>query len=354
MLCKGPAFADGYGVPVELRQLRYFVTVAEELHFGRAAERLHIVQSAVSQQIRRLERELGTELFDRGPRRVRLTQAGARFLPEARAVLAAEARARAVIVEFTGSAGNGAAARRPVRLGTCTGLGAHLDRVLDELADRAPGPPAELVSAPARDRLAGVADGSLDAAFVRGGRATEGIRIVPLWRDPLVAAVPAAHPAAAGPYVDLAALADLGLRLVARRENPPLVDLVLGACHDAGFEPLPGPAGSLPDTLSAIGAGRAAWTVVYASHARELRGRRVAFLPFPPPGLALPTGLAVRDTTPPPRLAALLAACRAAAARAAESGEAEPYGGAPREGEGYGAERPRDQDAAGVPAAPGA
>ncbi len=79
---------------VELRQLEYFVAVAELLHFGRAAERLHIGQPAVSQQVRRLERELGAPLFDRSSRSVSLTAAGRALLPEARAVLAAADRAR--------------------------------------------------------------------------------------------------------------------------------------------------------------------------------------------------------------------------------------------------------------------
>ncbi|NEA22753.1 LysR family transcriptional regulator, partial [Actinomadura bangladeshensis] len=72
---------------MELRQLEYFVAVAEEAGFGAAAARIGIVQSAVSQQVRRLERELGVPLFDRTTRRVRLSGAGERLLPEARAVL---------------------------------------------------------------------------------------------------------------------------------------------------------------------------------------------------------------------------------------------------------------------------
>jgi len=283
---------------MELRQLSYFVTVAEELHFGRAAERLHIVQSAVSQQIQRLERELGAELFDRSPRRVRLTAAGERLLPEARAVLAAAERARAAVAPPPG-----------LRLGTSTGLGEHLDRVLAAFTRRAPDVPVELVSLPVSERLAQVAGGQLDAAFVRAVEPVPGVRVLPLWSDPLVAALPAAHPLAARPEIAVGDLAGLPLALTERRHNPALVDLVVGACHEAGFEPLPGPVnGSLQDTLATIGT-RPLWTVVYASHARVLHTPRVAFVPFRAPGLALSTGLAVRASAPPPYLEELLLAC---------------------------------------------
>ncbi|MGW7492518.1 LysR family transcriptional regulator [Streptomyces sp. NPDC054786] len=181
---------------MELRQVRYFVMVAQELHFGRAAEKLHIVQSAVSQQIGRLERELRTELFDRSARQVRLTAVGERFLPEARALLAAEQRARAVIAEFA------EVRAATLRVGTSTGLGAHLDRVLEALADLAPEIRVELVAARARERLDRVASGELAAAFLRGeprDGQRDGLRFVPLWQDPLVAVVPARHPPAASP-----------------------------------------------------------------------------------------------------------------------------------------------------------
>lgn len=283
---------------MELRQLTYFVTLAEELHFGRAAERLHIVQSAVSQQIRRLERELGAELFDRSSRHVRLTAAGERLLPEARTVLSAADRARASVAPPPG-----------LRIGTSTGLGEHLDRVLAAFARRAPEVPVELFSLPAAERLARVAGGRLDAAFVRAVEPLAGVRVLPLWSDPLVAALPAAHPLAALPEVGIGDLAGLPLSLTERRNNPALVDLVVGACHEAGFEPLPGPAsGSLQDTLATIGT-RPLWTVVYASHARVLHSPRVAFVPFRTPGLALSTGLAVRSSAQPPHVETLLLAC---------------------------------------------
>lgn len=293
---------------MELRQLRYFVTVAEELHFGRAAERLHIAQPAVSQQVQRLERELRVQLLDRSPRRVRLTEAGLRFLPAARAVLAAADRARASIADL-------AAGRAEVfRLGTVTGLGERLDAVLDAFAEQAPQVQVELLTLPVRDRLAQVATGDLDAAFVRAPEPGESpeLDFLPAWDDPLVVALPARHPLARRESVRLPDLAEVPLRLTERRNHPALVDLVLNACARAGFEPSPAPTSTtLQDTLAAIGAGSPMWTVVYESNARQTRNPRVAFRPFADGGLSLPIALAVRADAASPNLrllGALLAA----------------------------------------------
>ncbi|MEU9130307.1 LysR substrate-binding domain-containing protein [Kitasatospora sp. NPDC048540] len=294
---------------MELRQLHCFVAVAEELHFGRAAERLLLGQPAVSQQIRRLERELKVELFDRSPRYVRLTRAGELFLPAARQVLTAEQAAKAAVA---GLAAPGLATPGVLRLGTITGLGERLDRILDAYQRHAPAVRVELHSLPVGERLDRLADGHLDAAFVRGAvpDRSPALRFLPVDPEPLLVALPARHPLADRSEIGLADLAALPLRLTERRNHPALVDLVLAACRDAGFDPVPGPASStLQDTLAAIGTGPPMWTVVYAANARMMQIPRVVFRPVRSPGLALPTALALRPRVPPPPL--VLAACRA-------------------------------------------
>ncbi len=142
---------------MEPRQLTYFVAVAEECGFGRAAERLHIVQSAVSQQVSRLERELGALLFDRSTRQVRLTEAGERLLPEARNVLAAADAARRAVA--------GRIEPDTLRLGTSRAPGQRLYPLLDQLAAIAPDLRVRLTKAPVSERLAAVRSGALDAAW---------------------------------------------------------------------------------------------------------------------------------------------------------------------------------------------
>ncbi|GAB3871166.1 LysR family transcriptional regulator [Dactylosporangium cerinum] len=264
---------------MELRELRYFVTVAQELGFGRAAERLNVVQPAVSQQIRRLERELGVRLFDRSTRRVSLTTAGERLLPEARAALAAAERVGAVASAIAAETG------AVLRVGTSQGLGHRLNEVLAAL--RAP---VRLQALPLADRLASVRRGDLDAAFVRVLTSASELELLPLWTDRLVVALPEAHPLADCPELSLEQLAGLPVRLAPRRDNPPFHDLIAGS----GIALTPAaPFTNLQDTLAEIGVGEPSWTVLYAA-AATVPVRGVAFRPLASPdvvtSLAVPPG----------------------------------------------------------------
>jgi DNA-binding transcriptional LysR family regulator len=296
---------DGCEVGVEIRQLAYFAAVAEELSFARAAQRLHIVQPAVSQQVRRLERELGVRLFERTSRRVRLTAAGERLLPEARGVLSAADRTRQVAAEI--AAGDTGV----LRLGTSQGLGERLGDILGELARQASGVEVRLVAATAGERLEQVRAGGLDAAFVRNAGAVAGVELLPMWDEPLAVALPAAHPLAGEPAVTLPQLRDLPLRIVQREDNAGFRDLIERACIDAGFDPLPGPAfTNAQDALAEIGTGPSSWTVLYASAAAQLAVRRVTFRPLD--GLTAHTYLAVPPGPPTSALRQLLRACATA------------------------------------------
>jgi DNA-binding transcriptional LysR family regulator len=285
---------------MELRQLRYFVAVVEEGGFGRAAERLHTVQSAVSRQIGMLERELGLLLFIRTTRRVSLTGAGERLLPEARAVLAAAARTRAVAAEVA------AGATGVLRLGTVHGPGDRVYQLLEKLAVRAPGLRVRPVRLPVTERLAAVRSGELDAALVRARPDAPGLELLPLWQDRLYAALPGGHPLAEAAELAPDRLAHLPLRLAAREDNPPFHDLVA---------PLAGaPAGppftDLLATLTSIGASPLApsWTVFYEVGPLPSLPR-TAIRPLARP--ALTTYLAVRPGPPGPALRHLLAAATA-------------------------------------------
>ncbi len=286
---------------MEIRQVECFLAVSESLSFRVAGETLGIGQPAVSGQIARLERELGHRLFERTSRVVRLTTAGQRFLPEARSILASVERARTVVA-------SPAEARARLRLGSSSGLGQRLDLLLETLTRTDPDVAVELGTYATVTRLDRVRTGQLDAAFVRGVDTAAELDVIPVWDDPLLVAVPATHPTASQPAVDLADLASLPLRLVPRKANAPLVDLVMSACATTGFEPVLGAHTSqLPETLASIGNGEG-WTVLYEPHARQLRHTRVAFRPALPP-LSMTTSVAVPAGSRAPLLTRLLAAC---------------------------------------------
>ncbi|MEV8454156.1 LysR family transcriptional regulator [Streptomyces sp. NPDC052095] len=287
---------------MELRQIQYFVAVAEELHFGRAAERLHIGQPAVSQQVRRLERELRVQLFDRSGRAVVLTPAGEDLLPGSRELLNA-------LNALTAQAERLAARDDATfRIGISSALGRRLDDFLDALPESGAGTRFEFQTLDARTRLEEVRVGRLDAAFVRGVESAPGLHLFTLWYDPLMVALPVAHPLAGRARLDLAELAGLPLRIASREENQVLFDAVTAACRTAGFEPTLGPPfAGLQNTLAEIGAGADGWTLVYPTAAETVSSRRIALLPLNGEPITIRMLLALRENADPQRLELLRA-----------------------------------------------
>lgn len=258
---------------MELRALRYFVTVADELHFGRAAERLHIAQPAVSQQVARLERELGVRLLDRSPRRVRLTAAGQRVLDAARATLAAAEKVRLAAEPVMTT----------VRIGTAAGLTTRLERGIDALREGAPEFDVVLVDLPVEARLNALRQGELDWALIRGVDSVPGLTVLPTWEERLYAVVSRHHPAADQPAVCLAELAGHPLRVPAREHDAPLHDAVVLALREAGLSPPAGrPTGTLQDTIVEVGSDPRSWTVLTADQVAEVRSARVRSIPLEP------------------------------------------------------------------------
>lgn len=220
---------------IELRQFRYFLAVAEELHFGRAAERLGIAQPPLSQQIRKLERTLGVALFWRSKRRVELSEAGRVLMDEARRLLAAADHA----VIAAQRAGRGEAGN--LRIGYTTGC-TFIQTVVDLLRryrEDHPGVVLSLAEMHTTQQLDALADGRIDLAFIRSRLADPDQEFLSfeLLQEPLIAALPAGHPAAAREAVALASLASEPFVLFPRTVGTGVFDTIIAACRDAGFIP---------------------------------------------------------------------------------------------------------------------
>ena len=215
---------------MELRQLRYFVTLAEELHFGRAAEREHIVQSALSQQVQRLERELGVRLLERSTHHVALTAAGVVFLVEARQILAHVDRAAQ-------AARSAVAAGAPLRVGIIDSSYDSMPQILHEVQARYPGLVIHQVEASVPEQYQLLIDGRLDVGVGRAALAPPQIASLLFRQDPLGVLVPDGHRFAELEGVSVAVLAEEPLLLAEEARAPEFNQFTVEMCRAAGFTP---------------------------------------------------------------------------------------------------------------------
>ena len=184
---------------VDLRKLRYFVAVAEELHFGRAAERLHIAQPVLSRQIRALEDELRAQLFVRTKRSTELTPAGRQLLDDARPLLASADAMRRRVAQ---------AARGPKTFTVGFMPGITVTQVVRAFAAAHPDVEVEVIRTTWDDQVDVLHDGRADVSIVRLPIAQAGLSLRPLFEEPRVAMLPSDHRLAGKPIIEITDLAD--------------------------------------------------------------------------------------------------------------------------------------------------
>jgi len=219
---------------IELRLWRQFAAVAEELHFGRAARSLHMTQPPLTQAIAQLERLLDVRLFERTKRSVCLTAAGEALLPQVRDLLA---RAQTLPAQARAAAG-GELGRLRIAFVSTVGF-ALLPQWLRAFRARHPQVQMELIEATGDVQMEAFARGDIDAGFMlhSPGFAPAGLAHLEVAREPLVLALPEAHPLAAAARLPLAQVLAEPLVIFPRRIVPSLHDAILGMYHAGGHEP---------------------------------------------------------------------------------------------------------------------
>ncbi|MEV5749470.1 LysR substrate-binding domain-containing protein [Actinoallomurus sp. NPDC052308] len=240
---------------MELRQLRYFVILAEELHFGRAAQRHHIGQSALSQQLRLLERELGVRLLDRSTHHVKLTGCGKTFLAEARKILAQVDRAVALA--------RSERERPTLRVGILDPSYDSMPLVLNEVQERFPDLKIHQVGASLPQQYQWLSDGRLDVGFGRAFLTPPEIASKVFRLDRLGVLVSADHRLAGMETVPVKMLADERVMLSDDDQTPEFNQLVIELCRSADVVPTPyhGSSDHVHGALLPVSRGRCVYCV---------------------------------------------------------------------------------------------
>lgn len=261
---------------MELRHLRYFVAVAEELHFTRAAERLGIRQPPLSIQIHQLEEEIGTRLFHRLTRGVELTEAGKLLLEEARHILDHVERAKLAVQRRA----KGETGRMRVGFAGATYFHPRIPALIRAYRDRYP----EVILAPEQSNtpqlVAGLDAGQIDVAFVRPPiHDGEGLAVDRLVDETMLVVLPASHALAGAGAVSLTALAAETFILFPRAIGAGLYDSVMSAFLRAGFSPRLGQeAPQITSIVPMVAAGFGVSVVPFSTS--QIRAEGVVYLPI--------------------------------------------------------------------------
>jgi DNA-binding transcriptional LysR family regulator len=218
---------------MQLRHLQYFLAVAEELSFTRAAERLHMAQPPLSTQIQALESELGVGLFDRSRRAITLTAAGRALIPEARRLLGDVDR----VARIVRHAGDGTVGRLAVGLVPSAANGA-LPEILRRYRRRCPGVELTLFELAPDDLVHQLHERRIDVAFMFAPVADDSLSTARVSTEHLMVALPRSHRLATAPVVDLRALAADPLILPTRHETPGLFSRIRKLLDEVGVEPV--------------------------------------------------------------------------------------------------------------------
>lgn len=284
--------------------MRYFIAVAELLHFGRAAQRLHISQPPLSRQIQSLEEELGVILFHRTRRAVRLTEPGLKFLDEARRTLLQAERS----IEVARRAGRGELGKLEIGFAPVSDM-AILPKVLGAFRQRIPDVEIRLHYLNTPEQLQALREGTIDVGLLRMPADAEGIVVETILREPIVLALPKGHRLCKRATIPLKALADEPYVMFPRNYAPRFYDFILSICRDAGVGiQVAIEAVSIHNNLSLIAGGMG--VSLLPESVGELRRSGVVLRPLEDTAPQVETGIAHRRPDRGKALAAFLAVVR--------------------------------------------